>query len=96
MMSDLKKLLDRCIVQDIEYVYSDDVQEQLDRIDKAIDDIAELYSHKISEAGDNAGQAAALEVMYHNAVSPMLAARSSLLETAVPRVILHLEEKPEH
>ena len=93
-MSDLKKLLDRCKISKIEYIYPEHIQEELDRIDRAVKDVDELYQDKLAFVDeDDVGKRAGLKVSYDASVAPLLSAKAGLLESTVPKVILHLEKK---
>lgn len=94
MQQDLKELLKHNNVQKIEYVYPDHIQEELDRIDRAIANIDKLYLDIASSVTcQDAGQLAAIELAHRNACDPLISARVGLIQTAVPKIILHLEPK---
>lgn len=93
-MSDLAKLLERYRVKEIEYVYPDHIQEELDRIDRAVRDVQEMYHDKLAFIDElDLGRKAGLEVSYQTSIAPLVSAKAGILERAVPKIILHLEEK---
>lgn len=95
-MSELTKLLDKVNVTEVEYVYPEHIQARLDEIDRKIEEINDVYAQRLSSPLiylSDYRVISAVRAAHFNAVAGLLSVKNDLIVNAVPKVIIHVEEK---
>lgn len=76
----------------MQYVYSEEIQKQLEDIDKQINEIGKSIVDKMNESAITYQNTESLKIEYLNRIEPLQKMKIHIIERSVPKIILSKEE----